>query len=75
MLLEAPQGLEIPAPSARDNIVEYQGYVTSYNTETLIPNWVAYELTEEETHGDATREGKDFSMDFNFHGKQAQRED
>ena len=75
MLVEAPQGLEIPAPAPQDNIVEYQGYVTSYNTKTLIPNWVAYELTEEETHGEATREDKEFSMDFNFQGKQARRED
>ena len=75
VLVEPPQGLEVPAVVAQDNIMEYQGYVTSYNTETLIPNWVAYELTEEETHGDATRDGKEFSMDFNFKGKQARRED
>ena len=25
MLVEAPQGLEIPAPAPQDNIVEYQG--------------------------------------------------
>lgn len=75
MLVEPPQGLEIPSSAPQDNIVEYQGYVTSYNTRTLIPNWVAYELTEEETRGEATRDEKEFSMDFNFKGKQARRED
>ena len=72
---EPPQGLEIPGAAAQDNIVEYRGYVTSYNTETLIPNWVAYELTAEETRGDATRDDKNFSMDLSFKGRQARRED
>ena len=71
----APEGLEIPATGSKDNIVEYQGYVSSYNTETLIPNWVAYELTKEETYGDANRADKQFSMDFSFKGRQARRED
>ena len=71
----APDLLELPAVTAQDNIVRYQGYVSSYNTTTLIPNWVAYELTADETYGDATREDKIFSMDMNFKGKQARRED
>ena len=31
--VEPPQGLEIPSSAPQDNIVEYQGYVTSYNTQ------------------------------------------
>ena len=54
--------LELPASREGDRIMTYKGYVSSYNPETLIPDWVAYELTEEETHGDATREDKGFSM-------------
>ena len=67
--------LELPAERPGDRIMTYKGYVSSYNPETLIPDWVAYELTEEETHGDATRADKDFSMDMNYRGKQAMRED
>ena len=71
----APAGLELPAVTAQDRVVQYQGYTSSYNTKTLIPNWVAYELTEEETYGDASRENLNFSMDIHFKGKQAMRED
>ena len=67
--------LELPAQKASDKIVEYKGFVSSYNTETLIPDWVAYELTAEETRGESTRADKNFSMDMNFRGKQAMRED
>ena len=71
----APEGMEIPTVTVADNIIEYEGYTVSYNTKTLIPNWVAYELTEEETRGDAGREDKVFSMDMSFKGPQARRED
>ena len=67
--------LELPASRPGDRIMTYQGYVSSYNPETLIPDWVAYELTAEETRGEATRIDKNFSMDMNYHGKQAMRED
>lgn len=74
-ILPPPDGLELPAITAQDRVVQYQGYTSSYNTKTLIPNWVAYELTEEETYGDASRENLNFSMDIHFKGKQAMRED
>jgi len=74
-VLDTPEQLELPALKPEDRIVRYQGFVSSYNTETLIPDWVAYELTAEETHGDATRVDKGFSMDLNFRGRQAKRED
>ena len=75
-LVAMPEGqLELPAERQGDRIMTYQGYVSSYNPETLIPDWVAYELTDEETRGEATRENKDFSMDMNYRGKQAMRED
>ena len=73
--LDLPDLLELPAQKPTDQIVRYQGFVSSYNTETLIPDWVAYELTAEETRGDATRADKNFSMDMNFRGRQAMRED
>ena len=67
--------LELPVQKPTDKIKRYRGYVSSYNTETLIPDWVAYELTREETRGKATRADKNFSMDLSFKGKQAMRED
>ena len=67
--------LELPAQHPADHIVRYQGFVSSYNTETLIPEWVAYELTAEETSGNASRMDKTFGMDLSFRGKQAMRED
>ena len=73
--LDPGELIELPAQKPTDRIKRYQGYVTSYNTETLIPDWVAYELTKEETRGDATRDDKNFSMDLSFKGKQAMRED
>ena len=75
-LVDLPDSLlELPAQNPTDNIIRYQGFVSSYNTETLIPDWVAYELTAEETTGDATRMDKTFGMDLSFRGKQAMRED
>ena len=75
-LVQLPDNqLELPAARPGDRIMTYQGYVSSYNPETLIPDWVAYELTADETRGEATRAEKDFSMDFNWHGRQAKRED
>ena len=73
--LQDISGLELPAPREGEQTVTYKGYVCSYNTKTLIPDWVAYELTADETFGTATREDKSFGMDFSFRGKQARRED
>ena len=72
---EAEGALELPELNPTDRIVEYTGYVSSYNTETLIPDWVAYELTAEETEGTLSRDDRMFSMDRNFKGRQAMRED
>ena len=47
--LPAPEGLEIPSYSENQNILSYQGHTVSYNTSALIPDWVAYELTDEDS--------------------------
>ena len=73
--VDAPEMLELPEPTATGKVVEYQGFTSCYNSKTLIPDWVAYELTAEETEGKATRADKSFSMDLNYKGKQARRED
>ncbi len=44
---------ELGYPSVNDGILlERKAYMVSYNSETLIPNWVAWELTAE--HADGT---------------------
>ena len=51
---------ELPQLSSNrsQQIIEHIGYTVSYNLDWLIPNWVAYELTEVETYGDCPREKK-----------------
>lgn len=71
----AADGLEIPAP-ADGRIVQHGAYVTSYNLETLIPEWVAYELTADEASGKRDRDGVEFKKDPSLKGvTQAMRED
>lgn len=42
----------------RSQIIEHKGYTVSYNSQWRLPNWVAYELTAEETRGDAERSNR-----------------
>lgn len=65
---------ELPAISSSDSIIIYQGFVVSYDSEHLIPQWVAYELTSDEVDGTVSRSGS-FGMDLNYKGRQATRED
>lgn len=48
--------------SSNDFLIEHTGYTVSYNGQWNLPNWVAYELTAEETLGDAERSSS-FSAD------------
>lgn len=48
--LELPADAELPA-----QIIQHAGYIVSYNPTLRIPNWVAYELTAEETNGEVER--------------------
>ena len=68
--------MEIPALTTGGRIVQHGAYVSCYNPETLIPDWVAYELTAEETGGTHSRGGIEFRMDPDLKGvTQAMRED
>ena len=70
-LMEVPDLSESYSP-----IVPHKAYVSSYNEETLIPDWVAYELTADETGGTESRGGIEFRMDPTLRGvTQAMRED
>lgn len=66
--------IEYPEVLGVDDIVVHEGYTSSYNHETLCPNWVAYELTVEEANG--KMKGKEsFQWDPQLKGRQSNRED
>lgn len=67
-------GLEIPKINEGEVILNYTAMTIKYDTIHLIPGWVAYELTDSETDGEMERETT-FSMDLNYKGRQAMRED
>jgi endonuclease G, mitochondrial len=46
---------ELPKPTPQNQIIKHTGYTLSYNTTYHIANWVAYELTAEETVPVVTR--------------------
>ena len=73
--LSTPSDLEIPYYEAGEHIVHYEGFTVSYNHTTLVPNWVAYELTASELNGQYDTRSSNFSRDPNLKGKQASRED
>lgn len=54
-----------------ETIIEYEGYTVSYNEKLLIPNWVSYELTAEETDGPYSRSDKSFRQDESVMVRQA----
>ena len=70
-----PARLETPAYDTDEHIIEYNGFTVSYNHTTLVPNWVAYELTAEELEVKYDSRSSNFSRDPNLRGKQASRED
>ena len=66
--------LALPASDSTEHILVYEGFTSSYNHLTLVPNWVAYDLTSEECQGTYTS-GSNFSRDPHLKGRQASRED
>jgi len=44
------QNIEIPAHQANETLISHAGYTLSYNEKYEQANWVAYELTSEETN-------------------------
>ncbi|MCQ2069110.1 MAG: DNA/RNA non-specific endonuclease [Bacteroidaceae bacterium] len=68
--------LEIPIysdASYKQHLV-YEGYEVVLNEKMLIPEWVAYELTDEEVDGTNPRSNH-FRTDPNFNGRQADDDD
>lgn len=54
-----------------DQIIKHIGYTTSYNSNWLIPNWVAYELTPSKVAGTVSRPKRSFEPDPFVKGKSA----
>ena len=44
-------------------LVEHEGFTLLFDTRTMCPLWVAWELTADETRGKVTRQGVDFKAD------------
>ena len=70
----ARQRLEIPASGPDEDIVTHLGYTASYNHTTLCPDWVAWELTDEECRG-SNEQGRQFGRDPDVAFPKASRED
>ena len=66
--------IELPAYDTTEDIVVHLGYTASYNHTTLLPNWVAWQLTAEELAG-AYEQGRKFSRDPDVAFPKASRED
>lgn len=64
--LTGGNGLEVPArlTNLPEQILRRKAYVVSFNTQTLMPNWVAWQLTREETYGRVKRNGVKFQEDY-----------
>lgn len=56
------------------DLIDYPGFTVMYSRKSRTPVWVAYELTAEETYGDATRE-RGFTPDPDYDGPQADDSD
>lgn len=62
--VQVPEKVELPAQRAEDAlIIVHTGYTLSYNTSTNCPNWVAWELTDDEVAGAEASRSNDFRGD------------
>lgn len=52
---------ELPNSSKDGQVIQHFAYTVSYNSKNLTANWVAYELTADETNGPWSRKGLRFS--------------
>lgn len=63
------------AKGKASQVITHVGYTTSYNSNWLIPNWVAYELTSREVAGTYPRPKKQFEPDPMVKGRSAEHRD
>lgn len=58
--------IELPAITQKDSLlIEHTGFMLSYNLDTNCPNWVAWDLTEEEAYSTQFKRSNDFRGDSN----------
>lgn len=67
-------GCLLPA-SADETLLRRVAYTANYNAETRQPDWVAWELTKEETRGEHNRQGINFQEDYAVSGRRATASD
>lgn len=67
--------IELCKTRPSEEIIFHSAYTVSYNPKTLIANWVAYELTANETDGSWSRKGLRFMPDPDCKSKQADNND
>lgn len=54
----------LPIMGEQDGVlIEHEGFTLLFDTKTMCPRWVAWELTAEETRGKVSRSGVDFKPD------------
>ncbi|MBQ7527968.1 MAG: DNA/RNA non-specific endonuclease [Bacteroidaceae bacterium] len=59
-----PNGIILPIMGEQDGVlIEHEGFTLLFDTKTMCPRWVAWELTAEETRGKVSRTGVDFKAD------------
>ena len=66
--------LEMPVIRTGEQVITHIGYTASYNSKTLNPDWVAYELTKEEVQGEYKGKAS-FCWDPDVKGRKSRRED
>ena len=71
IVVEKPLLYELPSFVQSEKIIQYSSFTVSFNSITLNPDWVAYELTKAEADANVTsRNGRNFVQDPRFRGKQ-----
>lgn len=61
-----PNNIILPITGKMEGVfIEHEGFSLLYDTKTMCPRWVAWELTAEETRGRVSRAGVDFREDTN----------
>ena len=72
-----PEGIELPKLNnkATEQVIHHEGYTVSYNSDYRLPNWVAYELTDQEAKSNKAQRSNKFVADPDVKGASAGNED
>lgn len=66
---------QVVSGASVEQVIKHKGFTVSYNNVTLIPNWVAYELTSEEASAAVVSRTDEFLPDPDVIGRQADTRD